>query len=145
MPPNVRTRSHISPIGRKQLLDGVIVPKKPDVIEDDYNRLLSSAWYQTANYTPFLYLPPACVIDELENGMKLPHYSLDVLIAVHTLGNALIVLSGFFNFAIYEWAYYGVDPRFYDDYTPHFWRFMPDLPLGWLDNAPANVPIPESG
>ena len=143
MPTNERHTSKLSTTGRKQLLDGVIIPRKPVtsglVVPDELE--YGGVWYQTSNTTPFLYLPPVIVQDRLENGVTVPHYSLDVLITVRTPGNALIVLTGYFNYAIYEWAYYGIDAREYDEYTPFFWRFMPALPQGWVDDARADNPV----
>lgn len=139
MPTNEAARSRMSLTGRKQMLDGVIIPKKPDPTHDETYYDTGGVWYQTSNRTPFLYLPPVIVHDQLDHGVKVPHYSLDVLITVRTPGNALIVLTGYFNYAIYEWAYYGVDPRDYDAYTPYYWRFMPSLPQGWKDDARADV------
>lgn len=141
MPTNVTHISKLSITGRKQLLDGVIIPQKPAdaVIHHDVTSTnpYGGIWYRTANTTPFLYLPPVCASDVLDLGITIPHYSYDVLIAVSTPGNAPIVLTGYFNYAIYQWAYYGILPQYYDDYTPFYWRFMPNLPQGWLDNAPA--------
>lgn len=135
MPTNERHISRLSQNARAKILDGVVIPKKPLNADSAQS---GGVWYQTSNTTPFLYLPPAIIHDQLSNGIVIPHYSLDVLITVRTPGNALIVLTGYFNYAIYQWAYYTVDPRYYDDYTPFFWRFMPLLPHGWRDDARAD-------
>jgi len=141
MPTNASARSQLSQSARTQILDGVIMPRKPVHSNTPADLAYGGTWYQTANTTPFMYLPPVIVQDQLSSGITVPHYSLDVLITVRTPGNALIVLTGYFNFAIYEWAYYGIDPRDYDAYTPYYWRFMPELPQGWQDDARADVPV----
>lgn len=149
MPTNERHRSRLSPSARAKILDGVVIPKKPIDDQRDADPTFGGVWYQTSNTTPFLYLPPVHSYDELSSGVKIAHFSLDVLIAVRTPGNARIVLAGYFNYAIYQWAYHGIDAREYDEYTPHYWRFMPILPLGWRDDdvrggvplaAPAGAP-----
>jgi len=139
MPTNVHARSQLSQSARKKILDGVIIPKKSDQMPcSNCDELSGGIWYQTANTTPFLYLPPVIIHDQLSSGILVPHYSIDVLITVRTPGNALIVLTGYFNYAIYQWAYYGIQPLYYDDYTPFYWRFMPELPQGWRDDSRAD-------
>jgi hypothetical protein len=88
----------------------------------------AGVWFQTSNFTPFLYIPPIEV--RFDDGM--PHLSSDVLVAVALETGDHFLLYGWFNFYVYQWQYYGVDPVVFTEYNPHYWTFTPPtLPNGW--------------
>lgn len=130
--PKRRYSRHIGvpPSNRRRLLDGVVIPRASDQVVCSTCEY-GGTWYQTSHTTPYLYLPP---IETYATGEAItPHMSIDVLVTVRTPGDALIMLTGWFNYNIYQWQYYAVDPRDFDVYTPQYWRFMPlGMPPGWV-------------